>query len=80
MAVLPVTTATVSTAPTAMHVEPVYRAPTNKKGPAQDMNAGAGLVYAIGKPAQGLHPAAVSKDVGTFHNTPIMALEGTEEG
>ena len=80
MAVMPVTTATVSTAPTAMHVELVCLAPTNRKGPAQGMPAGAGLLYGIGKPAQGVHPAAERSAVGTFHSTPIMALEGTEEG
>jgi hypothetical protein len=60
-------------APRAKHVEPEYRKPTNKKGPAQEEKpAGPPEEYDTGQPGQGVHPAAVSSEAGTFHSTPVM--------
>jgi hypothetical protein len=64
-------------APRAKHVEPEYRKPTNKKGPAQEEKpAGPPEEYDTGQPGQGVHPAAVSSEAGTFHSTPVMGGAG----
>ena len=68
----PVTVATVSMAPRAKHVEPEYRKPTNRKGPAQEGKPEVPEEYDSGQPGQGVHPAAVSSEAGTFHSTPVM--------
>jgi len=67
-------------APRAKHVEPEYRKPTNRKGPAQEEKPAGPEEYDTGQPGQGVHPAAVSSEAGTFHSTPVMGRPGLGVG